>query len=58
MSSPRWALSGAATFLLLVVASIEVSHAASSCTVTQEMTHFTAGLPNTAGAIGSGKGWS
>jgi acyl-CoA thioesterase-1 len=55
MSSLRWALSGAATFLLLVVASIEVSHAASSCTVPQEMTHFTAGLPNTAGAIGLGK---
>jgi acyl-CoA thioesterase I len=55
MISSRWALFGAATFLLLVVASTEVSHAASSCTVPQEMTHFTAGLPNTAAAIGPGK---
>jgi acyl-CoA thioesterase-1 len=55
MSAPRWAVSSAATLLLLVVASIEVSHAASSCTVPQEMTHFTVGLPKTAGAIGSGK---
>jgi acyl-CoA thioesterase-1 len=55
MSAPRWAVSSAATLLLLVVASIEVSHAASSCTVPQEITHFNVGLPNTAGAIGSGK---
>ena len=41
--------------LLLVAASTEVSHAASSCTVPPEMTRFTVGLPNTAGAIGSGK---
>jgi lysophospholipase L1-like esterase len=41
--------------LLLVVAFIEVSQAASSCTVPQEMTHFTVGLPHTASAIVSGK---
>jgi acyl-CoA thioesterase I len=55
MSVPRWAVSSAATFLLLVVAFTDVSHAASSCTVPREMTRFTVGLPNTAGAIGSGK---
>jgi acyl-CoA thioesterase I len=55
MSAPRWAVSSAATLLLVVVAFIEVSHAVSSCTVPQEMTHFSVGLPNTAGAIGSGK---
>ena len=55
MSAPRWAVSSAATLLLLVAASAEVSHTAPSCTVPQEMTHFTVGLPNTAGAIGSGK---
>jgi acyl-CoA thioesterase I len=55
MNTPRWAVFSAATLLLLVVASIEVSHAASSCTVPQEITHFNVGLPNTAGAIGSGK---
>ena len=55
MSAPRWAVSSAATLLLLVVASIDVSYAASSCTVPQEMTRFTVGLPNTAGAVGSSK---
>src|SRR5215475_13555235 len=55
MNAPRWAVSCAATLLLLVVAFIEVSQAASSCTVPQEMTQFTVGLPHTAGALGSGK---
>jgi acyl-CoA thioesterase-1 len=55
MSAPRWAVSSAATLLLLVAASAEVSHAESSCTVPREMTHFTVGLSKTAGAIGSGK---
>ena len=55
MSAPRWAVSSAATLLLLVAASAEVSHTAPSCTAPQEMTHFKVGLPNTAGAIGSGK---
>ena len=55
MSVPRWAVFSTVTLLLLVVAFIDVSHAASSCTVPREMTRFTVGLPNTAGAIGSGK---
>ena len=55
MSVPRWAVFSTATLLLLVVAFIDVSHAASNCTVPREMTRFTVGLPNTAGAIGSGK---
>ena len=55
MSARRWAVSSAATLLLLVAASAEVSYTASSCTAPQEITHFTVGLPNTAGAISSGK---
>src|SRR5215475_3286767 len=55
MNAPRWAVSCAATLLLLVGGFIEVSQAASSCTVPQEMTQFTVGLPHTAGALGSGK---
>ena len=55
MSTPRWTVSCAATLLLLVAASAKVSHTAPSCTVPQEMTHFTVGLPNTAAAIRSGK---
>jgi len=55
MNVPRWTVFSAATLLLLVVAFIEVSQAASSCTVPQEMTQFTVGLPHTAGALGSGK---
>src|SRR5215813_6882508 len=55
MSVPRWAVFSTVTLLLLVVTFIDVSHAASSCTVPREMTRFTVGLPNTAGAIGSGK---
>jgi lysophospholipase L1-like esterase len=48
-------VSCAATLLLLVAASAKISHTAPSCTVPQEMTHFTVGLPNTAAAIRSGK---
>ena len=55
MSTPRWTVSCAATLLLLVAASAKVAHTAPSCTVPQEMTHFTVGLPNTAAAIRSGK---
>ncbi len=55
MSAPRWAVSSAATLLLLVAASAEVSHTALGCTAPPEMTHFTVGLPNTARAIRSGK---
>ena len=55
MSARRWAVSSAATLLLLVAASAEVSYTASSCTAPQEITHFRVGLPNTAGAISSGK---
>jgi acyl-CoA thioesterase I len=55
MSAPRWAVSSAATLLLLVAASAEVSHTALDCTAPPEMTHFTVGLPNTARAIRSGK---
>ena len=55
MSVPRWAVFSAVTLLLLVVAFLDVSHAASSCTVPWEMTRFTVGLPNTAAAIDSGK---
>src|SRR5262245_57502380 len=55
MSVPRWAVFSAATLLLLVVAFIDVSHAASSCAVPREMTRFTVGLPNTASAIRSGR---
>ncbi len=55
MSAPRWAVSSAATLLLLVAVSAEVSHTAPDCTAPQEMTHFAVGLPNTARAIRSGK---
>jgi lysophospholipase L1-like esterase len=55
MSAPRWAVFSAATLLLLVAISAKVSHTASSCTAPQEATRFTVGLPNTAGAIRSGK---
>jgi acyl-CoA thioesterase I len=55
MSAPRWAVSAAATLLVLVAASAEVSHTALGCTAPQEMTHFKVGLPNTAGAIRSSK---
>jgi acyl-CoA thioesterase I len=55
MSAARWAVSAAVTFLLLTAASAEVSHTALGCTAPQEITHFTAGLPNTARAIRSGK---
>jgi len=55
MTARRWAVSSAATLLLLVAASAEVSYTASSCTAPQEITHFRVGLPNTAGAVSSGK---
>src|SRR5262245_6233321 len=55
MNVPRWTVFSAATLLLLVVAFIDLSQAASSCTVPQEMTQFTVRLPHTAGALGSGK---
>lgn len=55
MSAPRWAASVAAILLLLVAASTEVSHTALGCTAPREITHFMVGLPNTAGAIRSGK---
>jgi acyl-CoA thioesterase-1 len=55
MSAPRWVGSSAATLLLLVAVSAEVSHTAPDCTAPQEMTHFAVGLPNTARAIRSGK---
>jgi acyl-CoA thioesterase I len=55
MSAPRQAVFSAATLLLLLVVSAKVSHTASSCTAPPETTRFTVGLPNTAGAIGSGK---
>jgi acyl-CoA thioesterase I len=56
MRAPRWAVSSAATLLLLVAVSAKVSHTALSCTAPQEMTRFTVGLPNTARAIRSGNG--
>jgi acyl-CoA thioesterase I len=55
MSMRHWAVSSAATLLLLVAASAEVSHTALGCTAPQELTRFTVGLPNTARAIRSGK---
>ena len=54
MSAHRWAVSSAATLLLLVAVSAKVSHTALGCTAPQEMTRFTVGLPNTARAIRSG----
>jgi len=55
MSAPRWALSSAATFLLLAAAPAGFSHRDLSCTAPQEMTRFRVTLPNTARAIRSGK---
>jgi len=56
MSAPRWAVSCAATLLLLAAKSAEVSHTALGCAAPQEMTRFRVRLPNTARAIRSGKG--
>jgi acyl-CoA thioesterase I len=55
MSSSRWAVSCAATFVLLAAASAAPWHTALGCTAPLEMTHFKVGLPNTAGAIHSSK---
>jgi acyl-CoA thioesterase I len=55
MSVPRWAVSAAATLLLLAAASVEASHTAFGCTAPEEMTHFAVELPNTARAIRSDK---
>jgi acyl-CoA thioesterase-1 len=55
MSAPRWALSFAATFLLIAAASNGISDAAADCTAPQEMTRFRVRLPNTSRAIQSGK---
>src|SRR5262249_15937080 len=55
MSVPRWAVFSTVTLLLLVVAFTDVSHAAPSCPGPREMPRFAVGLPNPAGAIGSGK---
>lgn len=54
MSAPRWAVSSAATLLLLAATSVGVSHTALGCTAPQEMTQFRVSLPNTARAIRSG----
>src|SRR5207247_10395506 len=56
MSAPRWAVSSAATLLLLAATSAGVSHTALGCTAPQEITRFRVRLPNTASAIRSGKG--
>ena len=55
MNTPRWAMSSAATFLLLAAGSAWASHTALVCTAPQEMTRFRVRLPNTARAIRSGK---
>jgi acyl-CoA thioesterase I len=55
MSAPRWAVSAAATFLLLASSAAEPWHTALGCTAPQEMTHFRVRLPHTARAIRSGK---
>jgi lysophospholipase L1-like esterase len=55
MSAPRWAVSAAATLLLLAAAPAGISHTALSCTAPQEITRFRVKLPNTARAIRSGK---
>ena len=57
MSASRWAVSTAAILWLFMSkpASAEPLRTALGCTTTQETTRFTATLPNTAGAIRSGK---
>jgi acyl-CoA thioesterase I len=55
MSAPRWALSSAATLLLLAAAPAGVSHTALGCTAPEEITRFRVRLPNTARAVRSGK---
>jgi acyl-CoA thioesterase-1 len=55
MSSSRWAVSCAATFLLLAAESAGPWHTALGCTAPQEMTRFRIRLSNTARAIRSDK---
>jgi acyl-CoA thioesterase I len=55
MSAPRWALSFAATFLLIAAASNGTSDTAADCTVPREITRLKVGLSNTTRAIRSGK---
>ena len=54
MSASRWALSSAAT-LLLLAASGGLSHTALRCTAPQDVTRFNVKLPNTSRAVRSGK---
>lgn len=55
MSVPRWAVSAAATLLLLAAAFGESSQAALGCAAPQEVTRFKFKLPHTARAVRSGK---
>lgn len=54
MNRLRWVVSATAA-LLLVVASVDVSHATEGCAAPQELTRFQVRLPHTADAIRSGK---
>ena len=54
MNMLRWVVSFIAA-LLLVAASVEISHTTQGCVAPHEMTRFKVRLPNTADAIRSGK---